>query len=42
MDELAGRDRRLGGVEEAQELLVAVPLHAPAQHHAVEHVQRRE
>ena len=42
VDQLAGRHRRLDGVEEAQELLVAVPLHAAAQHRAVEHVQRGE
>src|SRR4051795_355087 len=29
VDELARGDRRLDGVEEAEELLVAVPLHAP-------------
>ena len=42
MDQLAGRDRGLDRVEEADELLVPVPLHAPAQHRAVEHVQGRE
>jgi hypothetical protein len=42
VDELAGRHRRLDRVQEAQELLVAVALHAPAQHRAVEHVERRE
>ena len=30
VDDLAGRPRRLDGVEEAQELLVAVTLHPPA------------
>ena len=32
MDQLAGWNRRLDGVEEAQELLVAVALHAAAEH----------
>ena len=38
----AGRHRGLDGVEEADKLLVAVPLHVPADHGAVEHVQRGE
>jgi hypothetical protein len=33
---------RLDAVEEADELLVAVPLHALADHGAVENIQRRE
>ena len=40
--QLAGRDRGLDRVQEADELLVPVPLHAPAQHRAVQHVERRE
>ena len=40
--QLAGRDRRLDGVEEAQELLVAVALHAAAHDRPVEHVEGRE
>ncbi len=40
--QLAGRHSRLDGVEEAEELLVAVALHALAQHRAVEHVERGE
>jgi hypothetical protein len=42
VDQLAGRDRRLDRVEEAQELLVPVALHAPAHDRPVEHVQGRE
>ena len=42
VDQLAGRHRRLDGVEEAQELLVPVALHAAAEHRPVEHVERRE
>ena len=42
VDQLAGRDRRLDRVQEAEELLVAVALHAAAQHRAVEHVERGE
>ena len=42
MDQLAGRDRALDGVEEADELLVGVPLHAAAEHGAVEHVEGGE
>ena len=41
VDEFAGRHGRLDGVQEAQELLVAVPLHAAAEHRAVEHVRPR-
>ena len=42
VDQLAGRHRALEGIEEAQELLMPVPLHAAADDAAVEHVQRRE
>src|SRR5512132_2999318 len=42
MDQLAGRDGALEAVEEAQELLVAVALHALPDHPAVEHVQGGE
>ena len=35
---LVGRNLVLDGVEEADELLVGVPLHAPADHAAFEHV----
>ena len=42
MDELAGRNLRLDGVEEADELLMAVALHVAADHRAVEHVERGE
>jgi len=42
MDQLAGRNRCLDRVEEAQELLVAVALHAAPDHGAVEHVEGRE
>ena len=42
MDQLAGRHRRLDRVEETDELLMAVPLHAAAEHGAVEDIQRRE
>ena len=40
MDALAGRDIGLDGVEEADELLVAVALHAAPDDLALEHVQR--
>ena len=36
------RQLGLDGVEEADELLVAVSLHVAPNHRAVEHVQRRE
>jgi hypothetical protein len=39
VDQLASWHRRLDRVEEAQELLVAVALHAAAQHRAAENVQ---
>ena len=42
MDELAGRDGRLDRVEEADELLVPVLLHAAADDLAVEHVEGQE
>ena len=42
VDFLAGRDAALDLVEEADELLMAVALHVPADHGPVEHVQRRE
>ena len=42
VDDLAGWHRRLNGVEEADELLVPVALHAAAQHGAVEHVESGE
>ena len=42
VDDLSGRDRRLDRVEEADELLVPVALHAAADHRAVKHVERRE
>jgi len=42
VDLAAGRRRGLDGVEEADELLMAVPLHVAADHRAVEHVQRGE
>ena len=41
MDHLAGRDGALDRIEEADELLVAMALHAVAENGAVEHVQRR-
>ena len=42
VDDLAGRDGALDGVEEADELLMAVPLHAASHHGAVEHVEGGE
>ena len=42
VDDLAGRDLRLDGVEEADELLMPVALHAAADDLAFEHVERRE
>jgi hypothetical protein len=38
MDHLAGRHARLDSVEEADELLMAVALHAAAQHRLLQHV----
>ena len=40
MDDFAGRDLRLDGVEEADELLVPVTLHAAPNHPSVQHVER--
>ena len=37
VDRLLGRDLAFDGVEEADEFEVAVPLHAAADHGAVEH-----
>src|SRR5918996_2980015 len=42
VDHPAGRDLALDRVQEADELLVAVALHALADHGALEHVQRGE
>ena len=42
VDQLAGRDLRLDGVEEADELLMPMALHAAADHRAVQHVERGE
>ena len=42
MDQLAGRHLRLDGVEEADELLMAMALHVAADDRAVEHVERGE
>ena len=42
MDDLAGRHVRFDGVEEADELLVPVALHAAAEHAPVEHVEGGE
>ena len=42
VDGLAGGNLALDGVEEADELLMAVALHAAADHRAVEHVERGE
>ena len=42
VDHLAGRHGALDGIEEADELLVAVALHALADEAAVEHVEGRE
>ena len=40
MDQFAGRHRGLDGVEEAQELLVAVTLHAAPDYGALQYVER--
>ena len=40
VDQLARRDIGLDGVEEANELLVPVTLHAAPDHFAVQHVER--
>src|SRR6516225_6128489 len=42
VDDLAGRDLRLDGVEEADELLMPVALHAAADDPALQHVERGE
>ena len=42
MDQLAGRDLALDGIEEADEFEVAVALHAAADHRAVEHAEGGE
>ena len=42
VDQLAGRDLGLDGVEEADELLMPVALHVAADDRAVEHVERGE
>src|SRR5215218_7963485 len=42
MDHLAGRHARLDRVEEADELLMAMALHAAAQNRPLQHVQRRK
>ena len=42
VDDLAGRDLCLDGVEEADELLMPVALHAAAEHGAVEDIQGGE
>ena len=39
VDDLAGRDRRIDGVEEADELLMAVALHVAADDGAVEYIE---
>jgi len=42
MDQLADGDRALDGIEEADELLMGVLLHAATKHRAVEHVEGGE
>ena len=42
VNHLAGGDLALDGVEEADELLMAMALHVAAHHGSVEHVHRRE
>ncbi len=42
VDQFAGRHRAIDGIEEADELLVTVALHAAANHGALEHVERGE
>jgi hypothetical protein len=39
VNQLAGGDRRLDRIEEADEFLVAMTLHATAEHGAIEHVE---
>ena len=42
VDDFSGRDGPLDGVEEANELLVAMPFHAASDHGSVEDVERGE
>lgn len=42
MDELFGGNLALDGIEEADEFLVPMALHAAADHSAIEHIERRE
>ena len=42
VDDLPGRDSALDGVEEADELLVAMPAHAAPDHGPIEDVERGE
>jgi len=42
VDDFSGRDGTLDGVEEADELLVAMPPHAAPDHGSVEDVERGE
>ncbi len=42
VDQLAGRNRRFDGVEEADELLMAVTLHVAADDGSVEDIERSE
>jgi hypothetical protein len=42
VNHLAGGDLALDGVEEADELLMAMALHVAAHHGSIEHVHRRE
>jgi hypothetical protein len=42
VDQLASRDRAFDGVEEADELLMGMLLHAATEHHAIEHVEGGE
>ena len=42
LDHLAGGHFALNGVEKADELGVAMTLHASADHRALQHIQRRE
>ena len=42
VDLLVGRNLVLDGVQEADELLMGMPLHAPADDAAFEHVERSE
>ena len=42
VDDLAGRHLGVDGIEEADELLMAVPLHVPSDHGAVQHVESGE